>query len=275
MNSRQLFEQIQQKQSFLCIGLDSDINKIPQHLRNQQNALFQFNRQIIDATAKYCISYKPNLAFYEACGSDGLRQLAMTVEYLKSGYPEIFLIADAKRCDIGNTSKMYAQAFFENMKFDAITLSPYMGEDTASPFFSFADKWIILLALTSNASSSDFQIMKTENGKMIYEEVIERAKNWGNEDNTMFVAGATKAEMLAAIRKIIPQHFLLIPGIGMQGGNLADVVKYGMNDICGLIVNSSRAIIYAGGGKNFATEAAAAAKTLQCEMKKLLAEHIS
>jgi orotidine-5'-phosphate decarboxylase len=274
MNSLQIFEQIKTRQSFLCIGLDSDINKIPQHLRKQKYPLFEFNKQIIDTTAKYCISYKPNTAFYEACGEDGLIQLAMTVNYLKFNYPEIFLIADAKRGDIGNTSQMYAHAFFEKMKFDAITLSPYMGEDTAKPFLSFAGKWIILLAITSNTSACDFQTVKTENGKMIYEEVIERSKKWGNADNTMYVAGATKAGMLASIRKIIPQHFLLIPGIGEQGGNLADVAKYGMNNICGLIVNSSRTIIYADSSKNFATAAAAAAKSLQCEMARLLAEHI-
>ncbi|MDR1552654.1 MAG: orotidine-5'-phosphate decarboxylase [Prevotellaceae bacterium] len=274
MNSRQIFQQIQQKQSFLCIGLDSDINKIPHHLRSQKNSLFEFNKQIIDATSQYCISYKPNLAFYEACGEDGLRQLAMTADYLKSNYPEIFLIADAKRGDIGNTSQMYAQAFFAKMKFDAVTLSPYMGGDTAKPFFSFTDKWIVLLALTSNESASDFQMIKTESGRMIYEEVIECSRNWGNADNTMYVVGATKAEMLASIRKIIPQHFLLIPGIGAQGGNLADVAKYGMNNICGLIVNSSRAIIYADSSKNFATAAAAAAKNLQHEMAELLAEFV-
>ncbi|MDR2065618.1 MAG: orotidine-5'-phosphate decarboxylase [Prevotellaceae bacterium] len=272
MNSLQIFEQIKAKQSFLCIGLDSDINKIPQHLRKQKYPLFEFNKQIIDATVKYCISYKTNTAFYEACGEAGLNQLAMTVNYLKSHYPEIFLIADAKRGDIGNTSQMYAHAFFEKMKFDAITLSPYMGEDTAKPFLSFAGKWIILLALTSNVSADDFQMIKTENGRMIYEEVIERSKNWGNADSTMYVAGATKAEMLATIRKIIPQHFLLIPGIGAQGGNLANVAKYGMNDICGLIVNSSRAIIFADDNTNFATAAAFAAKTLQHEMAELLAE---
>ncbi|MDR1199078.1 MAG: orotidine-5'-phosphate decarboxylase [Prevotellaceae bacterium] len=273
MNSLQIFEQIRQKQSFLCTGLDSDINKIPQHLRKQKNSLFEFNRHIIDATAKYCVSYKPNTAFYEACGEDGLRQLAMTVEYLKTGYPDMFLIADAKRGDIGNTSQMYAQAFFEKMKFDAVTLSPYMGEDTAKPFFLFAGKWIVLLALTSNASASDFQTVKTENGKMFYEEIISRSKNWGNADNTMYVVGATKAEMLASIRKILPRHFLLIPGIGAQGGNLADVAKYGMNDTCGLLVNSSRAIIYADSGKNFAVAAAEKAKGLQAEMAALLMKY--
>ncbi|MDR1984378.1 MAG: orotidine-5'-phosphate decarboxylase [Prevotellaceae bacterium] len=274
MNSQQIFEQIIRKQSFLCIGLDSDVNKIPQHLSKQKNSLFEFNKQIIDATAKYCVSYKPNLAFYEVCGESGLQQLAMTVEYLKGNYPEIFVIADAKRGDISNTSKMYAQAFFEKMNFDAITLSPYMGEDTAKPFFSFDGKWIILLALTSNASACDFQLLKTETGKMIYEEIIERSRNWGNVDNTMYVAGATKAEMLEKIRKIIPQHFLLIPGIGAQGGNLEDVAKYGMNDKCGIIVNSSRAIIYAYDSKNFATEACKKAKEMQQEMAALLSERI-
>ncbi|MDR1347492.1 MAG: orotidine-5'-phosphate decarboxylase [Prevotellaceae bacterium] len=273
MNRRQIFEQIRQKQSFLCIGLDSDINKIPQHLRKQKNSLFEFNKQIIDATAQYCISYKPNLAFYEACGEDGLRQLAMTVEYLKAGYPDMFLIADAKRGDIGNTSQMYAQAFFEKMKFDAVTLSPYMGEDTVKPFLSFADKWIVLLALTSNASASDFQTVKTESGKMFYEEIILQSKNWGNANNTMYVVGATKAEMLVSIREILPHHFLLVPGTGAQGGNLADVAKYGMNDTCGLLVNSSRAIIYADSNENFAVAAAKKAKELQTEMAALLVKY--
>jgi orotidine 5''-phosphate decarboxylase, subfamily 2 len=274
MNSQQIFEQICQKQSFLCVGLDSDINKIPHHLRNEKYSLFEFNKQIIDATAKYCISYKPNLAFYEACSENGLIQLEMTVDYIKTNYPEIFVIADAKRGDIGNTSQMYAQAFFEKMNFDAVTLSPYMGEDTAKPFFSFADKWIILLALTSNQSAFDFQTVKTDKGTMLYEEILSQSKNWGNADNTMYVVGATKAESLAEIRKIIPEHFILIPGVGAQGGNLADVVKYGMNDICGLIVNSSRAIIYADNSENFAQIAGKKAKEMQMEMSELLNERL-
>jgi orotidine-5'-phosphate decarboxylase len=270
MNCQQIFEQIRRKQSFLCVGLDSDINKIPQHLLKEKNPLFEFNKQIIDATAEYCVSYKPNLAFYEACGEHGLLQLAMTVDYIQKNYPEMFIIADAKRGDIGNTSQMYARAFFEKMNFDAITLSPYMGEDTVTPFFSFAEKWVILLALTSNASACDFQTLKTETGLMLYEEVIERSKNWGNADNTMYVVGATKAEMLAKIREIIPRHFLLIPGVGAQGGSLADVARYGMNDICGLLVNSSRAIIYADNSKNFTTSATQKAKEMQKEMREVL-----
>lgn len=270
MNSQQIFEQICRKQSFLCVGLDSDINKIPQHLLKEKNPLFEFNKQIIDATAKYCVSYKPNLAFYEACGENGLQQLAMTVDYIQKNYSEMFVIADAKRGDIGNTSQMYARAFFEKMNFDAITLSPYMGEDTVTPFFSFAEKWVILLALTSNASACDFQMLKTETGLMLYEEVIARSKNWGNADNTMYVVGATKAEMLAKIREIIPEHFLLIPGVGVQGGSLADVARYGMNDICGLLVNSSRSIIYADNSKNFATAATQKAKEMQTEMAELI-----
>jgi orotidine-5'-phosphate decarboxylase len=270
MNSLQIFKQICQKQSFLCVGLDTDINKIPHHLSNEKNAIFEFNKQIVDATAKYCISYKPNLAFYEACGENGLLQLAMTVDYIKANFPEMFVIADAKRGDIGNTSQMYAQAFFENMNFDAVTLSPYMGEDTAKPFFSFPDKWIILLALTSNPSAFDFQTLKTEKGNMLYKEVILRSKSWGNVDNTMYVVGATKAEMLVEIRKIIPAHFLLIPGVGAQGGSLADVAKYGINDTCGLLVNSSRAIIYADNSKNFAQAATVKAREMQEEMSEIL-----
>lgn len=270
MNRKQLFSQICAKQSFLCVGLDTDINKIPQHLRNEKYPLFEFNKQIVDATAAHCVSYKPNLAFYEAHGESGITQLAMTIEYIKSKYPEQFLIADAKRGDIGNTSQMYAQAFFETMKFDAVTLSPYMGKDTAMPFLDFDNRWVVLLALTSNTSASDFQMIKTENGKFLFEEVLERSQTWGNADNTMFVVGATKAEMLASVRKIVPNHFLLIPGVGAQGGSLSEVAKYGMNSECGLLANSSRAIIYASTDKNFAETAKNEAKKIQEEMKILL-----
>ena len=270
MNSKQITEQIRRKQSFLCIGLDSDIRKIPTHLLDEKYPVFEFNKQIIDATAEYCIAYKPNTAFYEACDENGFEQLAMTADYAKNNYPEIFLIADAKRGDIDNTSQMYAQAFFAQMKFDAVTLSPYMGKDTAKPFFEVNDKWVVLLALTSNNSASDFQTVKLENGKMLYEEIISQSAQWGNADNTMYVVGATKAEMLKSIREIIPNHFLLIPGIGAQGGNLADVAKYGMNESCGLIVNSSRAIIFADNTKNFAAEAGKKAREIQQEMANIL-----
>jgi len=270
MNSKQISEQIRCKQSFLCIGLDSDINKIPNHLLNEKYPVFEFNKQIIDATAEYCIAYKPNTAFYEACGEIGFEQLVMTADYIKNKYPEIFLIADAKRGDIDNTSKMYAQAFFEKMKFDALTLSPYMGRDTVKPYFEFPNKWVILLALTSNDSASDFQTIKLENGKVLYEEVITQSLQWGNANNTMYVVGATKAEMLKGIREIIPNHFLLIPGIGAQGGSLADVAKYGMNNLCGLIVNSSRAIIFADSSNNFAKEAGKKAKEIQQKMAQLI-----
>lgn len=270
MNSQQIYEHICRKQSFLCVGLDSDINKIPKHLQNEKYPVFEFNRQIIDATAEYCIAFKPNTAFYEACEENGFEQLKMTADYVKNNYPEIFLIADAKRGDIDNTAQMYAHAFFDKMKFDAVTLSPYMGKDTAKPFLEFADKWVILLALTSNLSASDFQTVKTEKGLMFYEEIITQSLQWGNTDNTMYVVGATKAEMLKNIREVIPNHFLLVPGIGAQGGSLADVAKYGMNSSCGLIVNSSRAIIFADGSRNFAACAGKKAQEMQQEMAKLL-----
>jgi orotidine-5'-phosphate decarboxylase len=270
MNSKQITEQIRRKQSFLCVGLDSDINKIPKHLLGEKYPVFEFNKQIIDATAKYCIAYKPNAAFYEACSENGFEQMTMTTDYVKSNYPEVLLIADAKRGDIDNTSKMYAQAFFEKMKFDAVTLSPYMGKDTVKPFLEFPNKWVILLALTSNISANNFQTLKLENGKMLYEEIILQSATWGTADNTMYVVGATKAEMLKQIREIIPNHFLLIPGVGAQGGSLEDVAKYGMNSSCGLIVNSSRAIIFADNSKYFAIEAGKKAQEVQREMAKLL-----
>ena len=270
MNSKQIYEQICRKQSFLCVGLDSDLNKIPEHLLSTKYPVFEFNKQIIDATVEYCIAYKPNTAFYEACGKSGFEQLAMTADYVKSNYPEIFLIADAKRGDIDNTSQMYAQAFFEKMKFDAVTLSPYMGKDTVKPFLEFPNKWAVLLALTSNNSANDFQTVKIENGRALYEEVIAQSSKWGNADNTMYVVGATKAEMLTQIRKIIPEHFLLIPGIGAQGGSLEDVAKYGLNNSCGLIVNSSRAIIFADNTKKFAITAGIKAQEVQHEMANIL-----
>jgi orotidine-5'-phosphate decarboxylase len=268
MNLIELYEQIKLKHSFLCVGLDSDLQKIPIHLHKDPEPLFTFNKAIIDATAPYTVAYKPNLAFYEAAGDSGWVQLGKTVKYIRKNYPEIFIIADAKRGDIGNTSKCYADAFFNAMDFDAVTLSPYMGRDTVQPFLDYTDKWAILLALTSNPSSDDFEMIEEAGtGKKLYEKVIEISKKWGTTDNLMYVVGATKANMLTAIRKIIPHHFLLVPGIGEQGGSLDDVVKYGMNNHCGLLINSSRAIIYADKSIRFAAIAGEKAREIQLQMK--------
>jgi orotidine-5'-phosphate decarboxylase len=275
MTKNQLFANIVRKKSFLCVGLDTDINKIPRHLLNAGgDAVFEFNKAIIDATADLCVSYKPNLAFYESIGVDGWKALARTVAYIRSQYPDQFIIADAKRGDIGNTSAMYAQTFFGNIDFDAVTVAPYMGEDSVLPFMNYADKWVILLALTSNKGAFDFQLTTDENGEKLYEKVLKTSQKWGNADNMMYVVGATKAEMLADIRKIAPQHFLLVPGVGAQGGSLQEVAKYGMNDECGLLVNSSRQIIYASAEKDFAVAARTEAQKLQVEMEKLLNEKI-
>ncbi len=270
MNAKQLFELIKSKRSFLCVGLDTDINKIPVFLRNSDEAIFEFNKAIIDATIPYTVAYKPNLAFYESLGIKGWEALQKTVNYLRSLNEPVFIIADAKRGDIGNTSAMYAKAFFERMDFDAVTLSPYMGKDTVAPFLEYKDKWSVLLALTSNQSAADFQYFEDKNGKKLFEEVIETSKKWGNTDNLMYVVGATKAESFKQIRKLIPDHFLLVPGVGAQGGSLEDVAKYGMNNNCGLLVNSSRGIIYAGNDKDFAKEAAKAAKEIRDKMAVLL-----
>lgn len=271
MTSQQLFEQIQAKRSFLCVGLDTDLKKVPQHLLGSDDPIFEFNKAIIDATAAYCVSYKPNLAFYEAAGSKGWNALVRTVKYLRENYPEQFIIADAKRGDIGNTSQMYARVFFQEMDFDAVTLSPYMGSDTAEPFYAFSGKWAVLLALTSNASAQDFETLPLAGGGMLYEQVIRTSMGWGTEDNTMYVVGATKAQQLGSVRAIVPDHFLLVPGVGAQGGSLAEVAKYGMNRRCGLLVNSSRGIIYASNGRDFAAAAGDAARGLQGEMSELLA----
>jgi orotidine-5'-phosphate decarboxylase len=251
MNYEQLFQQIKEKKSFLCTGLDSDIQKLPKHLLGTKSPIFEFNRQIIDATAKYSVAYKPNLAFYESEGTAGLKALEDTVAYIRKNYPEIFIIADAKRGDIGNTSKLYARAFFENMDFDAVTVAPYMGEDSVSPFLPYDGKWVILLALTSNKGSEDFQMFSNGNRKL-FEEVLTKSQQWAGKDKMMYVVGATKADMLADIRKIVPEHFLLVPGVGAQGGSLEEVAKYGMNEHCGLLVNSSRGIIFADSSENFA-----------------------
>ena len=274
MTREELFENIKRKKSFLCVGLDTDITKIPEHLFEEDDAMFRFNKAIIDATAPYCVAYKPNLAFYESIGLEGWDVLDRTVEYIKTNYPDQFLIADAKRGDIGNTSAMYARTFFGNMDFDTVTVAPYMGEDSVSPFLAYPNKFVTLLALTSNKGAFDFQLMEDkEDGKRLFEKVLETSQKWGNEDQLMYVVGATKAEMLSDIRKIVPNHFLLVPGVGAQGGSLQAVAEYGMNNQCGLLVNSSRAIIYADKGEDFAQAAGKAAAEVQAEMAELLAAH--
>jgi orotidine-5'-phosphate decarboxylase len=271
MNKQQLFEQIQKKRSFLCVGLDTDILKIPKHLLDTSDPIFSFNKEIIDATAEFSVAYKPNLAFYESLGSLGWQSLEKTVHYLREKHPDIFMIADAKRGDIGNTSNLYARAFFEHMDFDAVTVAPYMGEDSVKPFMTYLDKWVILLALTSNKGAFDFQFLKDENsGDLLFESVLKTSQNWGTDENMMYVVGATKAEKLKEIRETVPNHFLLVPGVGAQGGSLQEVAKYGMNNKCGLLVNSSRAIIYASSGDDFAEKAGEAAKEVQLEMESLL-----
>lgn len=273
MNQQQLFEQIQKKRSFLCVGLDTDIQKVPTHLLEKTDPVFDFNKEIIDTTAEFTVAYKPNLAFYESLGSSGIISLEKTVKYLKSKYPEIFIIADAKRGDIGNTSSLYARAFFENQDFDAVTVAPYMGEDSVKPFMTYDGKWVILLALTSNKGAFDFQFLKdAESGDTLFESVLKTSQNWGTEENLMYVVGATKAEKLKEIREIVPNHFLLVPGVGAQGGSLQEVAKNGMNAKCGLLVNSSRGIIYASDKKDFAEKAGEAAKEVQMEMEQLLNE---
>ena len=271
MNYTALFEQIKKKKSFLCVGLDSDIAKIPQHLLNTGDPVYAFNKAIIDATAAYTIAYKPNIAFYESRGVEGWQSLEKTVNYIRTNYPEVFTIADAKRGDIGNTSQMYAKAFLDTLNFDSITVAPYMGEDSVTPFVKYEGTWVILLALTSNKGAFDFQFME-ENGEKLYERVLKVSQQWGGKDNMMYVVGATKAEMLGGIRKIVPDHFLLVPGVGAQGGSLEEVAKYGMNTHCGLIVNSSRGIIFADTTENFAVRAGEEAHKLQQDMERLLKE---
>lgn len=270
MDSNAIFDLIKKKHSFLCVGLDTDINKIPSSISGYDDAVFEFNRQIIDATLPYAVAYKTNLAFYEAMGIKGMESLYKTVEYIRNKREPLFIIADAKRGDIGNTSGMYAYAYFKEMDFDAVTVSPYMGYDTVKPFLYYKGKWTVLLALTSNESAADFQYFENKAGKRLYEEVLEKAAEWGNEDNMMFVTGATKAGELQNIRKIVPGHFLLVPGVGAQGGNLREVAKYGMNEKCGIIVNASRSVIYASHGSGFAQKAGESAKVLQSEMESIL-----
>ncbi len=273
MDRKELVEQIRLKKSFLCVGLDVDINKIPSHLLDEPDPIFSFNKEIIDATAPYCIAYKPNLAFYEAYGIKGLTAFQKTVDYIHENYPQQFIIADAKRGDIGNTSAMYAKTFFGEYDVDALTVAPYMGEDSVTPFLGYDGKWVILLALTSNKGSNDFQFTVAENGERLFETVLRKSQQWGNKDNMMYVVGATQGKMFEDIRKLAPDHFLLVPGVGAQGGSLQEVCKYGMNGDCGLIVNSSRGIIYAGKGEDFAKAAAEAASKLQKEMAEELAKH--
>jgi len=270
MTTQELIAQIKKKQSFLCIGLDVDMTKIPKHLLSCDDPIFEFNKQIIDATHHLAVAYKPNTAFYEAYGIKGWQSLEKTINYLNENHPEIFTIADAKRGDIGNTSTMYAKAFFEDLNFDSVTVAPYMGQDSVEPFLAFENKTTILLALTSNKGGLDFQGLKTEKQE-IYKHVLETAITWKNSQNLMFVVGATKAEYFEGIRKIIPNHFLLVPGVGAQGGNLQDVCKYGITKDCGLLINSSRGIIYASNGEDFAAIAATKSKELQLEMAEILA----
>jgi orotidine-5'-phosphate decarboxylase len=270
MNKQELFENIRRKQSFLCVGLDTDIKKIPAHLLNEDDPIFAFNKAIINATAPYCIAYKPNLAFYESMGVKGWIAFEKTVEYIKTNYPDQFLIADAKRGDIGNTSAMYARTFFEEMNLDSVTVAPYMGEDSVTPFLTYEGKWVILLALTSNKGSHDFQLTADTEGERLFEKVLRKSQEWASDEQMMYVVGATQGRAFEDIRKIVPNHFLLVPGIGAQGGSLEEVCQYGMNSTCGLIVNSSRAIIYADKTERFAEAAAEEAKKVQQQMAEQL-----
>lgn len=266
MNRQQLINEIFTKKSFLCVGLDTDINKIPEHLKKEEDPIFAFNKAIIDATAPYCVAYKPNLAFYECYGLKGMIAFEKTIKYLKENHPNHFIIADAKRGDIGNTSKMYAQTFFEEYNLDSVTVAPYMGEDSVKPFLEYDGKWVILLALTSNKGSHDFQLTEDKQGERLFEKVLKKSQEWGTTENLMYVVGATQGRMFEDIRRIAPNHFLLVPGVGAQGGSLQEVCKYGMTKDCGLLVNSSRGIIYASKDEDFAEIAAQKAKELQLEM---------
>ena len=274
MNRQQLINEIFTKKTFLCVGLDTDINKIPAHLKNEDDPIFAFNKAIIDATAPYCVAYKPNLAFYECYGLKGILAFEKTIQYIKENHPNHFIIADAKRGDIGNTSKMYAQTFFEEYNLDSVTVAPYMGEDSVKPFLEYDGKWVILLALTSNKGSHDFQLTEDKQGERLFEKVLKKSQEWGTTENLMYVVGATQGKMFEDIRRIAPEHFLLVPGVGAQGGSLQEVCKYGMTKDCGLLVNSSRGIIYASADTDFAEVAAVKAKELQEEMAVEL-EHIA
>ena len=271
MNRQELITQIFQKKSFLCVGLDTDVEKIPAHLQASDDPIFEFNKAIIDVTAPFCVAYKPNLAFYECYGLKGLQAFERTIDYLKVHYPKHFVIADAKRGDIGNTSTRYAKTFFETYAVDALTVAPYMGEDSVKPFLGYPEKWVIVLALTSNPGSKDFQFASLTTGQRLFEKVLETSRSWGSDEHMMYVVGATQGKLFEDIRRVVPHHFLLVPGVGAQGGSLQEVCKYGMTKDCGLLVNSSRGILYAGTGQDFAEAAAAAAQKLQQEMAQALA----
>ncbi|MBE6303479.1 MAG: orotidine-5'-phosphate decarboxylase [Bacteroidales bacterium] len=273
MNRQELIQQIKEKKSFLCVGLDSDPRKLPECLKNCDDPVFEFNKAIIDATAEYAVAYKPNLAFYEAQGIKGWISFEKTVEYLRANYPEQFIIADAKRGDIGNTSSLYARSFFEELKVDALTVAPYMGKDSVSPFLEYEGYWTIVLALTSNSGSQDFQLTEDAQGEKLYEKVLKTSQQWGNDENMMYVVGATQGKAFENIRRIVPNHFLLVPGVGAQGGSLEEVCKYGMNTDCGLLVNASRAIIFADSSENYAAVAAEKARDYKEQMEKELSLH--
>ena len=272
MNRAELVQKIFKKKSFLCIGRDTDIQKIPECVKSEVDPIFSFNKAIIDATAPYCVAYKPNLAFYECYGLQGMAVFEKTISYIKKSYPEHFIIADAKRGDIGNTSAMYAKTFFDEYQVDALTVAPYMGEDSISPFLDYSGKWVIVLALTSNKGSHDFQLTEDAQGQKLFEKVIVKTQQWSTTENMMYVVGATQGEMFKDIRKVAPSHFLLVPGVGAQGGSLQEVCKYGMIKDCGLLINSSRSIIYAGHGKDFAEAAAVKAGDLQQQMAEELSK---
>lgn len=270
MNKEQLIKEIFKKKTFLCVGLDADIKKIPKHLLEEEDPIFSFNKAIIDATANYCVAYKPNLAFYESMGVRGLLSFERTINYLNGVCPNHFIIADAKRGDIGNTSAMYARTFFEEYNLDALTVAPYMGEDSVTPFLQYDGKWVILLALTSNKGSHDFQLTEGKDGEKLFEKVLRTSMKWGNDENMMYVVGATQGKMFEDIRRIVPNHFLLVPGVGAQGGSLQEVCQYGMTKDCGLLINSSRGIIYAANDEKFAEAAAQKAQELQVQMAEEL-----
>ncbi|MBQ8095617.1 MAG: orotidine-5'-phosphate decarboxylase [Prevotella sp.] len=273
MTRQELIQQIKQKRSFLCVGLDTDPKKMPQCVLDLYDPVFEFNRAIIDATAPYCVAYKPNLAFYEAYGLKGMETFVKTIKYLKEHHPHHLIIADAKRGDIGNTSQMYARTFFEEYDVDALTVAPYMGEDSVTPFLQYEGKWVVLLALTSNKGSQDFQFFEDKDGQRLFEKVLTKSQEWGTKENLMYVVGATQGRMFEDIRRVAPHHFLLVPGVGAQGGSLEEVCKYGMNDECGLLVNSSRGIIYASGDDHFAEIAGNKARELQQQMDAELKKH--
>jgi orotidine-5'-phosphate decarboxylase len=272
MTSSDIFAEIQKKKSFLCVGLDPVMEKIPRQLLREEDPVFSFNKAIIDATLDQAVAYKPNLAFYEALGPGGWETLQKTLDYLPS---EVFTIADAKRGDIGNTSTLYAKAFFEQMDFDALTVAPYMGEDSVRPFLGFDGKWVVILALTSNQGSQDFQMIEGPNGMPLYAAVLEKSREWGTTQNTMYVVGATRGSHIQSVREIVPDHFLLVPGVGAQGGSLEEVAKFGMNSQCGLLVNSSRGILYASSGTDFALAAKKEAQSLQIAMEELLSKYLA